>query len=243
MGRVESCIVRILTGGGKVVGIRVLGPVASTGYLEKSSLPGRGFAMTAQPVPRLTQEEYLAIKRASETRHEFYRGEMFAMSSASHEHNTISGNLVYLLKGALRDGPCDVLASDMRVQVSLSGLYTYPDLAVICGKAQFADEHVDTLLNPKLLIEVLSSTTKSYDRGKKFEHYRQLASLQEYLLVSQGEPHIDRFVKQVDGRWALDDAHGLDGVLKLESIAAELPLVEVYRRVKFENPKSADQPK
>lgn len=189
--------------------------------------------MSAEPISRYTPEEYLSLERTSETKHEYFAGEIYAMAGASLAHNVICGNLMYLLKGALRDSPCDAVQGDMRVQVMATGLYTYPDLAVLCGDPEFSDGQADTLLNPRLLIEVLSPSTESYDRGKKFEHYRQLDSLQEYLLVSQEKAHIDRFVKRSDGRWLLDDAEGLEGVLTLESVAAALPLAEVYRRVEF----------
>ena len=190
--------------------------------------------MSAQPIPRYTPEEYLSLERTSETKHEFYRGEMFAMAGASRTHVLLCSNLTYCIVGQLRGTDCEVYTNDMRVQVDPTGLYTYPDLVVTCAKPRFADDQSDTLLNPQVLIEVLSPATEGYDRGKKFEHYRQLASLQEYLLVAQDEPHVDRFLRRDDGRWLLDDSQGLEAVLTLESIEATLPLAEVYRRVDFE---------
>lgn len=190
--------------------------------------------MSAQPVPHLTVAEYLAIERKAETKHEFYHGEMFAMAGASRAHNRISLNIASCLNNQLGERGCEVFMSDMRVQVNATDLYTYPDVVATCERPCFADDNSDTLLNPQVIIEVLSPSTESYDRGKKFEHYRQLESLQEYLLVAQDRQHIDRFIKQADGRWALDEAREPDGVLALESVDAQLPLSEVYARVEFE---------
>src|SRR5690606_28010588 len=133
----------------------------------------------------------------------------------------------------LRDKPCTVFTSDMRVEVERTGLYTYPDISVACGHPEFADGHFDTLLNPQLIVEVISPSTESYDRGKKFDHYRQVPTLREYLLVSQNEPLIDRYSLLDDGRWALEVAEGLEATIRVDAADADLPLAEVYRRVDF----------
>ncbi len=189
--------------------------------------------MSTQPIPTLSPADYLATERAAEYKSEYYRGEMFAMAGASREHNLIVGNLARELGNRLRNGPCEVYSSDMRVKVDATGLYTYPDVVVACDGPEFEDEQVDTLLNPTLLIEVLSESTEKYDRGKKSGHYRQLASLKEYLLVSQDEPHVEHYARQGDGHWLLTDATGIDATIRLPVLKTELILSEIYARLTF----------
>ena len=153
--------------------------------------------MPAMPKPLLTPEEYLARERRAETKSEYLRGEVFAMAGASRAHNLIASNAAGELRQQLRDRPCEVYPSDMRVKVSPSGLYTYPDVTVVCGEPQFEDAEVDTLLNPKVLVEVLSPSTADYDRGGKFTHYRRLPSLQEYVLISQDRPLVEHYVARL----------------------------------------------
>lgn len=188
--------------------------------------------MSAIPKTRLTAAEYLAMERKAETRSEFFAGEMFAMSGASREHNLISVNLSSSLNEQLKDRPCEVYSTDMRVRVP-SGLYTYPDVVVACGDPRFEDDHVDVLLNPIVLIEVLSESTADYDRGTKFKHYRQIPSLREYVLVDQSSAQIEHFVLGSDGKWELTESAGLDKTLTLDSIGCRVPLAEVYRKVTF----------
>ena len=188
--------------------------------------------MTAIPKVRLTAAEYLAIERKAETRSEFFAGEMFAMSGASREHNLISLNLGGELRQQLKDRPCEVYTTDMRVQVP-TGLYTYPDVVVTCGNPKFEDDHVDILLNPILLIEVLSDSTADYDRGTKFKHYRQIPSLREYVLVDQSAAQIEQFALGGDGAWRLTETKGLNATLSLDSIGCRVPLSEIYRKVAF----------
>lgn len=180
----------------------------------------------------MTSAEYLAIERKAETRSEFFAGEMFAMSGASREHNLISLNIGGELRDQLKDLPCEVYTTDMRVRVP-SGLYTYPDVVVACGNPRFEDDHVDILLNPIVLIEVLSESTADYDRGTKFKHYRQISSLREYVLVDQSSAQIEQFVLGDDGVWKLAETKGLDATLTLDSIGCRVPLAEVYRKVSF----------
>lgn len=176
-------------------------------------------------------EAYLECERAAEVRHEYLAGEVFAMVGASEPHNLIVTNVVAGLHQQLKGRPCKIYAADMRVKVAPSGLYTYPDVVVVCGPGQFDDEQRDTLLNPTLLIEVLSASTEAYDRGDKFEHYRKLASLAEYILIAQDRPHVDQFTRRPDNQWLLAESEGRGATARLASIEAELALAEVYDKV------------
>jgi Uma2 family endonuclease len=187
--------------------------------------------MSSEPRKRLTPDEYLAIERQAQTKSEYLNGETFAMSGASPRHALITGNIVQALGGRLRDRPCFVFPSDLRLHVSASGLFTYPDVVVACGELKYRDDRRDTLLNPLVLLEVLSESTEAYDRGRKFEHYRALPSLAEYLLVAQDKPHVEQFVKQPDGRWLLGELNRLEDVVILPSLGCPLPLAEIYAKV------------
>lgn len=178
----------------------------------------------------MTEDQYLAVERASDLKHEFHDGEVFVMTGASRAHNLIAANLITTLNNQLRDRPCEVYPADMRVKVQTSGLYAYPDISVVCGEAQFVDDAFDTLTNPVLIIEVLSPSTEAYDRGGKFQHYRRLISLQEYLLVAQDSPRIERFLRE-GNRWTFSDGEGLEATFDLPSIGCALALEEVYRKV------------
>lgn len=180
---------------------------------------------------RLTPEEYLFIERRAEFKSEFFDGEMFAMSGASELHNLIVVNTVIELGTQLKKRPCKVYSNDMRVKVSPTGLYTYPDVVVVCGKAEFDDRHFDTLLNPTLIVEVLSESTETYDRNRKFEHYRALESLVEYVLITQRRPHIESWRRQPNQQWLLTATDGLDSVLRLDAIGCDLALAEIYDKV------------
>jgi Uma2 family endonuclease len=187
--------------------------------------------MAVSPQAKLTETEYLEAERAAETRHEFFDGEMFAMGGASERHNLIVTNLVRELSTRLKGSPCRTYANDMRVKVSSSGLFTYPDVVVVCGEPSFDDEQRDTLLNPQLLVEVLSTSTEAYDRGRKFEHYRTLDSFRDYLLVAQDRPHVEHYQRLEDGRWVMTEALRLEDEIGLGSLGFTLPLAEVYDRV------------
>ncbi len=181
--------------------------------------------------PYLTAQAYLAQERDAETKSEYYAGQVYAMSGASEAHNLIVWNVSGELRSRLKKRPCRGYPSDMRVKVSPTGLYTYPDVTVVCGKPEFDDKRKDTLLNPTVIIEVLSESTEAYDRGKKFSHYRTLESLAEYLLIAQDAVAIDRYVRQPDGRWLLTAYRGLKAVAMIEAIDCELSLAEVYDKV------------
>src|SRR5205809_2192753 len=152
--------------------------------------------MASRPNTFLTPEEYLEIERKAAFKSEYYQGEMFAMAGGSPPHAWIISNLNYELVRQLKGRPCRVGTNDLRLRVLPSGLYTYPDVMVVCGKPQYADYRKDTLLNPIVIIEVLSDSTRDYDRGRKFQHYRALPSLQEYLTVAQDTPHIEHWTRQ-----------------------------------------------
>ncbi len=189
--------------------------------------------MSSQPKTFITPEEYLAIERKAEYKSEYFNGEMFAMAGASERHVLIVTNVVAELRGQLRRRPCTVYSTDLRVRVSPTGLYTYPDVVVVCGQPQFADDQRDTLLNPTLIVEVLSESTKDYDRGGKFEHYRSLASLNEYVLIAQDKHHVEHFVRQPDNRWLLSETNRLEDTIHLSSIDCDLALAEVYDKVEL----------
>ncbi len=187
--------------------------------------------MAAQSHPQLSEEDYLRLERASDVRHEYLAGEIFAMVGASRAHNLIGGNTYASLHAQLRKRACEIYTNDMRVRVSVSNLYAYPDIIVTCAEPQFADGEFDTLLNPTVIIEVLSPSTESYDRGGKFQHYRALRLLKEYLLITQDAYHIDQFVRQGEIGWLLTEYDGPEATLHLASIDCVLALANVYEKV------------
>ena len=187
-----------------------------------------------QTTHRLTEAEYLALERAAVgVRSEFYDGEMFAMAGGTRRHSLIGTNLTVEFGNKLRGHRCRPYNTDLRVKIEATGLFTYPDLSVVCGKPVLLDQGMDTLLNPTLLAEVLSESTESYDRGKKFQHYQQIPSLKEYLLISQDEPRIEQFVRQDDDRWLLRETLGLESRLELPSLGITIDLAEIFTDVEF----------
>jgi Uma2 family endonuclease len=188
---------------------------------------------TALKTSFVAVEEYLAREREAEHKSEYLNGEIFAMAGASRPHNLIAGNIYGELYIQLKNRSCNVYPSDMRLKVSSSGLYTYPDVMVVCGEEEFDDDEEDTLLNPTLIVEVLSKSTERQVRGAKFEHYSKLASLREYLLVAQNRPRLELFTKQSVGRWLLAEFESLDDVIELTSINCELAVKDVYLKVNF----------
>ena len=185
--------------------------------------------MSLQPKKRYTLDEYLALERSTREKHEYFRGEVFAMGGASEPHNLIVGNVLASLHGKLRDKPCRVYLSDLRVKINPSGLYTYPDVVVVCGEPRF--EVGDTLLNPTLLVEVLSESSEAYDRGKKSEQYRTLPSLSDYLLITQDRALVEHYSRQPGERWLLHAANTLSDSVAIPSLGCELLLAEVYLNV------------
>ncbi|GAB4423602.1 MAG: Uma2 family endonuclease [Anaerolineae bacterium] len=182
----------------------------------------------------ISPEEYLALEETAEDRSEYYRGEIFAMSGASVNHNRIAKNTVTGLDTAFAGKPCEAFITDMRLLVRPNGLYTYPDVMVVCGPLQFAPDRDDTLTNPTVIFEVLSKSTEGYDRGAKFELYRALESLQDYVLVDQYKIHVEHFHRLDDGRWILQEFNQLEATLHLETVDATLPLEHIYRNVTWE---------
>jgi len=195
---------------------------------------------------RLTPEEYIAFERkflpdADIIRHEYINGELIAMSGASRAHNLISMNVSAALHSRLRDSECETYANDMRVSTPTTTSYFYPDVVVVCEEPRFEDDVFDILLNPIILVEVLSPSTEVYDRREKFAHYRQLPSLQEYVLVAQDQVHVEHYHRQekqdtvpvTPKDWIFTDFQELEEILPLTSIQCELPLQEIYERVTF----------
>ncbi len=189
--------------------------------------------MSAVPKPKMTPGEYLAKERQAEFKSEFYNGEVFAMAGGSREHNRVKVNLVGELFVRLKGGECQTYSSDQRVLVEATGLYTYPDIVIVCGPATYDLLDRDTLTSPVAIIEVLSPSTERYDRGAKFRNYQQIPSMTEYILVAQDEPVCERYVRQSDGSWALVSFVGLTAFLALTSVTVQIPLVDVYSGIVF----------
>jgi Uma2 family endonuclease len=186
--------------------------------------------MSSDPKPRLSVEEYLALERRAETKSEYLNGETFAMAGASREHNLATTNVISSLHSQLRGRSCEVYTSDMRIRVPATELFTYADVVVACGEPQFDDAELDTLLNPVLIVEVLSGSTEDYDRGTKFAHYRTIPSFSEYVLIAQDRVHVEHFVRQAEG-WLLTETDDLGQTVELPSIGCRLALADVYERV------------
>ncbi len=178
-----------------------------------------------------TPEEYLALEEQADYKSEYYRCEIFAMAGGSYNHNVIVGNLYAILNRAFETKSCTALMSDMRLLVEREGLYTYPDVMVICGKPVFVQNRTDTVTNPLVIVEVLSKSTQDYDRGFKFEAYRTIETFQDYLLIAQERVHIEYFHKLEDGRWLLTEFNAAQDNLKIESIDLEIPIARIYNKV------------
>lgn len=182
---------------------------------------------------KLSPQEYLALERQALNKSEYYNGEVFAFAGASEPHNLIVVNVLTLFNLQLKSKPCKVYPSDMRVKVSQTGLYTYPDVTVVCGEAEVEDEYLDTLLNPTLIVEVLSPSTEKDDRIVKFAHYRRLPTVKEYILIAQDSVRLEQYVRQSDGRWILSEYSDLEVTAEIQSIGCELPMKDVYDKVVF----------
>ena len=181
-------------------------------------------------IKQVTAEEYLALERAAETRSELINGVLYGMAGTSEEHNQITGNAYLALRQHLKGRKCKTFFTEMRVQISETGAYVYPDIVVVCGEARFADSHLDTLLNPKVIFEVLSPSTEAYDRGEKFAHYRRLETLQEYVLVSQYQKRVEHYQRQGE-LWVLKEV--MEGEVELTSLGVSLSLEEIYEEIEF----------
>ena len=189
--------------------------------------------MTTQTIAYVTPDEYLAAERVSESRSEYLDGVVHAMTGGSLDHVKIVGNITTELTMQLRARPCHVLPIDMKVRLPDSRKFFYPDVSVVCGELQFHDERRDIILNPLLVIEVLSKSTEAFDRGDKFLAYQTLDSLKEYVLVAQEKPVVEQFVRQADGKWTYTSVAGLESSLSLSSVECTLKLSAVYDKVDF----------
>lgn len=187
---------------------------------------------------RISTADYLALERNSELKSEFFDGEIFAMGGGSPTHSLIAANFVGEARQSLKGKPCVVYTSDLRVKVSSTGLYTYPDATIVCGDLQFDDERRDTVTNPTVIVEVLSDSPEKYDRGRKSSHYRQIPSVREIILIAQDEAHVERYVRQPEGGWLLLEERDLNGSFNLSSLNVTIAMSELYRNVKFEAPAS-----
>jgi Uma2 family endonuclease len=179
----------------------------------------------------ITPQEYLARERKAPYKSEYWNGQIFAMSGAREAHVLITRNLTVALHLQLLPKGCRVYGNDMRVRVDSTDLYTYPDLSAVCGKPQFEDDEMDVLLNPVLIVEVLSPTTERYDRLGKFSLYSGIASLREYVLVAQSDARVERYLRRPGGKWEKTEAKGLKASLKLASVPAVLKLRDLYQQV------------
>lgn len=189
--------------------------------------------MASNPKTYFTPEEYLELERQAEHKSEYYKGEIFAMAGASPRHNLITSNIVGELRAKLKGKPCAVVSADMLVKTSKTGLHTYPDVVVVCGKPVLDEKEKCILLNPTVIVEVLSNSTKDYDRGGKFEAYREIESFTEYILVAQERFHVEHFAKQSDGSWVMRETDNLEDSVKLQALDSELSLQEIYYNFDF----------
>jgi Uma2 family endonuclease len=186
--------------------------------------------MSSLPNYYLSPEEYLTIERNAEFKSEYFDGVAYAMAGGSERHNLIAANVIIALGVQLRDRPCRVYPSDLKVRVPNSKRFFYPDVSVICGETLFADEKKDVILNPVLVVEVLSESTEAFDRGKKFLSYQQIESVQEYLLMAQDEFVVEHYLRQEDG-WLYTKASGLDAALALPALNCRIALSDIYNKV------------
>ena len=191
--------------------------------------------MTTQTIAYVTPDEYLAAERPSESRSEYLDGVVCPMTGGSVNHIRIVANLTRELSNQLLTRPCDVFPIDLKVRLPDSRKFFYPDVTVVCGELQFHDERRDIILNPLLVIEVLSKSTEAFDRGAKFQAYQTIDSLKEYVLVAQDKPFVEQFVRQADGKWTYTSVAGLESSLSLPSVECTLNLSAVYDKVDFDS--------
>lgn len=187
---------------------------------------------------RYTIDEYLVMERQATDRHEFHEGEILAMSGGSIEQSVITANLIGELRNALKGKPCRVADSNLRVRIGRQSRYVYPDALVFCGPPQFdeQDDQLHTLLNPRVIVEVLSPSTEAYDRGEKFGYYSQVESLEEYLMISQSKPRFESWLRQPDGAWSVATHTALDAIARVRCLDVSIPLSEVYAGVEWPAP-------
>lgn len=191
--------------------------------------------MGTSAVKRYSVDEYLELEQSSEVKHEYFDGEIFAMAGAKWGHNQVAGNCVRELGNRLKDRNCSAVPSDMMVFCP-TGLRTYPDVSIVCEEPRFEDDRELVLLNPLVLVEVVSDSTEAYDRGRKFENYKSIPSLQEYVLIAQDRMHVDHLALQSDNKWLITSYGEKDGPVELPALSCSLSLAEIYANVKFEKP-------
>jgi Uma2 family endonuclease len=186
-----------------------------------------------QAIKQYTVEEYLELERASMEKHEYYRGAVVAVPGASLRHNRIQVNFIAEACVFSKGKGCDVFGSDLRINIPANGLYTYPDAVIVCGEPELSDNELDTLLNPAVIVEVLSRSTQSYDRGDKFSLYRAIPSLKEYILVASEAISVEHYTKQEAGTWLLKEYQQAGDALSIETTGFSLPLSELYAGLTF----------
>jgi len=189
--------------------------------------------MSSAAKAKITVQEYLAMERVSEIKHEFYDGDIFDMTGGTPAHSLIASNIIREAGNALKSRPCVVFNSDLRVKVNPSGLYTYPDVTIVCGQQQFDDDQRDTLVNPTVIVEVLSKSTAIYERGAKSKQFRKIESLQALILVEQDSPVVEVYRRQPEGNWLLTEATDLSESIAIQPLGISIPLNEIYRNVTF----------
>lgn len=187
--------------------------------------------MSTQKIKKLTPEEYLDIERNAECKSEYYNGEIFALAGASYVHNRITRNISKALGLQLKGTKCEEFQSDLKIKEKISGLFTYPDIVVICGEPEFYDEEKDVVVNPTVIMEVLSKSTETYDRGFKFELYRRINTLKDYFMVSQDKISIEYYSRNDDDSWILKEFKDLNQNIEMKSIGCILELKDVYYKV------------
>ncbi|MCU0644605.1 MAG: Uma2 family endonuclease [bacterium] len=180
-----------------------------------------------------TPEEYLQLEEQADYKSEYYKGEIFAMSGGSVNHNLIIGNVHASLYQKMRDSKCFAFMNDVRLWIDEKNLFTYPDIMIVCSKIEFYQDRNDTITNPLVIFEVLSESTKNYDRGEKFVFYRSIPSFQEYILIDQAKIHVEHFSIGEQGKWILSEYDDPDNVLKLNKVDFQIPLKDIYHRVEF----------
>ncbi len=189
-----------------------------------------------EPAPKydyVSPEDYLAMERASDTKHEYYKGEVFAISGASLRHIIITKNMNTLVLPFLQGKPCDMFGSDLRIHIPENTLYTYPDLTIVCGKPEMTDQEEDTIIKPSAIIEILSKSTKNYDRGNKFNLYRSIKTLKEYILIDSTEISVELFSLEPDMSWRLLEFKSPEDSFTIHTIHLTILVKDIYRDITF----------
>jgi Uma2 family endonuclease len=187
--------------------------------------------MGAEPILKYTVEEYLSLEEKSLEKNEYYKGEIFAMAGASIQHNQIASNTHIAIGNHLQNRKCQIFQSDLKINVAKNSLISYPDLSIVCGAIETLQNHKDIVTNPSVLIEILSPTTQDYDRGGKFKLYRDIATLQEYILISSTENLVEKYTRQPNVTWLLEEFKTVDAIMAISTIDMQLPLHDIFREV------------